>query len=300
MNSGHDFEEVGERSQVVIGDIDGEKGEDWNHRKVTGSPDIEDLDGDQLLIAREINVVTSRDWSQDINMATCRDWNNNKVTEGVHSGGLGGDELSLPPQKRPAFRMGLGGDDAQMQESSGNSTAAENFRCGSCHEVFRDALSLDQHNLTRHQRRTLKCNFCRKGFFLSELQSLQQHILEKHYHRPKCGICTITFASKDALKNHVRQVHLNETFTCEVCNMECQDLYFHMENFHKDKVSTSTTPSQSLKGGAGVRRTCPDCLKEVSADNYIRHQKEQHAKVKKACPFCFKEFGPSNLGRHIK
>ena len=308
MNPGHDFEEVGERSRVVIGDVDGGKGGDWNQRKVTGSPDIEDLDGDQLLIAREVNVVTCRDWSQDINVETVRDWNNNKVTEGIESGNVRDDELSLPLKKRLnwtqlavlAETVSLRGDSAIIQELSGSPTAAEHFKCGSCREVFRDALSLDQHNLTKHQRRTLKCNFCRKGFFLGELQSLQQHILEKHYQGPKCGICSVTFASKDALKNHVRQVHLNETFTCEVCNMECQDLYFHMENFHKDIVSTSTTPSQSLKGGAGVRRTCPDCLKEVSADNYLRHQKEQHAKVKKACPFCLKEFGPSNLGRHIK
>ena len=66
MNPGHDFEEVGERSRVVIGDVDGGKGGGWNQRKVTGSPDIEDLDGDQLLIAREVNVVTCRDRSQDI------------------------------------------------------------------------------------------------------------------------------------------------------------------------------------------------------------------------------------------
>merc|ERR1712126_101356 len=107
-------------------------GGDWNHREVTGSPDIEDMDGDQLLIAREINVVTSRDWSQDINVATGRDCNNNKVTEGAESGGLGGDELSLPPKSLNCTKhavlaetLSLRGDDALMQELSGSPTAAE-------------------------------------------------------------------------------------------------------------------------------------------------------------------------------
>ena len=155
--------------------------------------------------------------------------------------------------------------------------------------VFPNVISLDE---------ILQCNFCDQAFFLQDLKSLQQHILELHYQGPKCSLCESMFASKDALKDHVRQRHVNEISTCEVCHMECQDLPFHMETFHKSESAPVKLPRQ--KNGSGVTRTCPECQKEISVDNFGRHVQEKHSKLRKSCPHCPKDFAPSNLQRHIR
>ena len=168
----------------------------------------------------------------------------------------------------------------------------ENFNCRPCNQVFPDVVSLDQHCLAMHPENILECNFCGAAFLLQDLNSLRQHILRYHYRGPKCSLCGGMFTSRDALKNHVRQRHLNETSTCGVCHVECQDLPVHMDTFHKKKPVTLR--------GAGAKRTCPDCQKEISVDNFGRHVKEKHSKLKKSCPHCSEEFGPSNLRRHIR
>ena len=108
------------------------------------------------------------------------------------------------------------------------------------------------------------------------------------------------FASKDALKNHIRQRHVNEISTCEVCHMECQDLPFHMETFHKSESAPPEGVSPPRQKGAGVKRTCPECQKEISVDNFGRHVQEKHSKLRRSCPHCSKDFAPSNLKRHIR
>jgi len=187
---------------------------------------------------------------------------------------------------------------------------SENIKSQPGNGVFPNVTSMDQ---------ILKCNFCDQAFFLQDLKSLQQHILELHYQGPKCSLCESLFASKDALKNHVRQRHVNEILTCEVCHMECQDLPFHMETFHKSEFlykpeAKACSPPRSestpikiaapvklpRQKGAGVTRTCPECQKEISVDNFGRHVQEKHSKLRKSCPHCSKDFAPSNLQRHIR
>ena len=181
---------------------------------------------------------------------------------------------------------------AAIHSIEGTLNMEENFNCRPCNQAFPDVVSLDQHCLAMHPEKILECNFCGAAFLLQDLISLRQHILRYHYRGPKCSLCGGMFTSRDALKNHVRQRHLNETSTCGVCHVECQDLPVHMDTFHKKKPVTLR--------GAGAKRTCPDCLKEISVDNFGRHVKEKHSKLKKSCPHCSEEFGPSNLRRHIR
>jgi len=212
----------------------------------------------------------------------------NELEDGIHNKvdgpGTGSDSHGLSD-------VGFGGHQAVMQETAGGEVGMqveETFKCQPCHEVFPDVISSDQ---------ILQCNFCDQAFFLQELKSLHQHILEHHYQVPKCGICRDKFASRDALKNHVRQRHLNETFTCDVCHMECQDLTFHMETFHKSEAAPKKLPRWK---GRGVTQTCPQCKKEISVDNFYRHTQEKHSKLRSTCPHCNKDYAPSNLKRHIR
>ena len=193
-------------------------------------------------------------------------------------------------------QMGLSAPQAVMKETgvfevgvSGNFKGELGTGNALITGVFPNVISLDE---------ILQCNFCDQAFFLQDLKSLQQHILELHYQGPKCSLCESMFASKDALKDHVRQRHVNEISTCEVCHMECQDLPFHMETFHKSESAPVKLPRQ--KNGTGVTRTCPECQKEISVDNFGRHVQEKHSKLRKSCPHCPKDFAPSNLQRHIR
>ena len=214
------------------------------------------------------------------------DRNQNKVIEPANISEL--SEVS---------EMGLWGPQTVMQETticeaSLQDQMEENFKWQPCNEVAPEAISLPSDQIVH-------CNFCDQTFLHHDLKSLHQHILEHHYQGPKCSLCESIFASKDALKNHIRQRHLNETFTCEVCHTECKDLPFHMETFHKSEAA----PAEKLprqKGGAGVKRTCPECQKEISVDNFGRHLQEKHSKLRRFCPHCSKDFAPSNLKRHIR
>jgi len=145
------------------------------------------------------------------------DGNHNKVN-GL---AIGSDLLEMA-------QVGLGGGQDVLQEITGCEVRVQVEESFNCHGVFPDVILSDQ---------ILQCNFCDQAFSLHDLKNLHQHILEHHYRGPKCGLCEEMFPSKDALKNHVRQTHLNETFTCDVCHMECQDLIFHMETFHKSEAA---------------------------------------------------------------
>ena len=215
---------------------------------------------------------------------------------GLSKTGEGGEEFEDGNQTKvigpttEMSRMGLCAPQAGMLETAVSEVGvSENFKGQPGNEVFPRMISMDQ---------ILKCNFCDQAFFLRDLKSLQQHILELHYQGPKCSLCETMFASKDVLKNHVKQRHVNEISTCEVCHMECQDLPFHMETFHKSEFVPLKPPLQ--KKGAGVTRTCPECQKEISVDNFGRHVQEKHSKLRKSCPHCPKDFAPSNLQRHIR
>jgi len=188
-------------------------------------------------------------------------------------------------------QVGWWGHRAEMPETAGckvRMQVEEKFKHQPCNEVFPDVNSSDQ---------ILRCNFCDQAFFFHDLKGLQQHILEHHYQCSKCGLCEEVFASKDALKHHIRQRHLNETFSCDVCHMECQDLTFHMETFHKSEAAPKKLPRQK---GRGVKQTCPQCKKEISVDNFYRHVQEKHSKLRSTCPHCHKNYAPSNLKRHIR
>jgi len=72
----------------------------------------------------------------------------------------------------------------------------------------------------------------------------------------------------------------------------------------RDKLITTNIKVRVKKVRSSTQKmhlkTCPDCKKDISVDNFSRHIRETHERIKKRCPQCGKEFAMSNLLRHIR
>ena len=107
----------------------------------------------------------------------------------------------------------------------------------------------------------------------------------------ECSLCEQKFVTKNALKNHIKQVHLSETSTCHICHKEYKDLYHHVKYFH-EKIRNYECSYCEKKFQAkkllynhvqsihlGEKTNCPDCGKDISVDNFSRHVRETHERV---------------------
>ena len=107
----------------------------------------------------------------------------------------------------------------------------------------------------------------------------------------ECSLCEQKFVTKNALKNHIKQVHLSETSTCHICHKEYKDLYHHVKYFH-EKIRNYECSYCEKKFQAkkllynhvqsihlGEKTRCPDCNKDISVDNFSRHVRETHERV---------------------
>ena len=158
---------------------------------------------------------------------------------------------------------------------------------------------------------SVACQLCDKTF---SVVNLRWHILKEHCHDKisECSICEKKFITKDALKVHIRQVHLNEGSACHICKETCDDLDKHIRSSHSGKkmecpYCDSTFQGKKLLNShiqsthlVGEKSKCKECQKEISVDNLGRHMREQHERIKKPCPHCEKEFAMSNLARHVR
>ena len=120
--------------------------------------------------------------------------------------------------------------------------------------------------------------------------------LKKQFHNKvtMCSLCEKVFQNTKDLQDHVKQVHLTETYKCSICHEECTDLYIHMKYFHKKKGDFHCSYCEKKfhfknllyihvqKIHLGEKTNCPDCKKDISIDNFKRHVREIHKKIKKS------------------
>ena len=157
------------------------------------------------------------------------------------------------------------------------------------------------------QGEKVQCQLCNQSF---PAGNLRWHILKEHCHNKvrtsikrfsivliffpqvtECSLCEQKFVTKNALKNHIRQVHLSETSTCHICHKEYKDLYHHVKYFH-EKIRNYECSYCEKKFQAkkllynhvqsihlGEKTNCPDCGKDISVDNFSRHVRETHERV---------------------
>ena len=75
-----------------------------------------------------------------------------------------------------------------------------------CHVCGKGVAHLDNHILTNHGEK-VKCQLCGKTF---PVGNLRWHIWREHCRNKvaECPLCKKKFVSKNALKNHIKQIHL--------------------------------------------------------------------------------------------
>merc|ERR1712130_716459 len=125
------------------------------------------------------------------------------------------------------------------------------------------------------------CHICGK-----QVMHLDKHILSNHGEKVECQLCKQKFVTKNALKNHIKQIHLSETSTCHICHKEYKDLYHHVKYFH-EKIRNYECSYCEKKFQAkkllynhvqsihlGEKANCPDCKKDISVDNFSRQVRE--------------------------
>ena len=78
------------------------------------------------------------------------------------------------------------------------------------------------------------CQLCNQK---SSLHNLRWHILDEHSQNKvlACSLCEQQFATKNTLKDHIKQMHLGVTTSCHICNKNYKDLYHHVKYSH-DKI----------------------------------------------------------------
>jgi len=163
-----------------------------------------------------------------------------------------------------------------------------------------------------------------KAFHTMEMEIPKLKIEERLHTKEKiiaCDFldCKITFANKDNLKRHIKNVHMKEKpDQCSQCLKTFSDksqLSRHIEIVHKkvkpyqcsqclQKFSVKSSLKQhiaSLHNGEKPHE-CSQCLKKFSKKTTLsRHIEVVHKKVKPyQCSQCLKKFGDkSNLKKHI-
>ena len=72
------------------------------------------------------------------------------------------------------------------------------------------------------------CQLCNQKFSQDDLR---WHILDEHTQNKVilCSVCEQKFDTKNALKDHIMQIHLGETTSCHICNKKYKDLYHHVK-----------------------------------------------------------------------
>ncbi|KAL5278851.1 hypothetical protein ACFFRR_003468 [Megaselia abdita] len=144
-----------------------------------------------------------------------------------------------------------------------------------------------------------KCQFCQK-FFVSQTKLLK-HQLRKHWVKFMCCFCTLTYSTKKALENHMKEEHNHIGIApdsgnlCLLCNnvvFRKSYLLKHIERVHRIK--------------------CGECLGSFPLRSlFIQHFFEQHwvsgfeeETVKKPsieCEFCLKHLqGKSHFKDHLR
>lgn len=91
--------------------------------------------------------------------------------------------------------------------------------CPNCGNSFGSNFSLQRHIETIHQgQRDFTCQDCGEAF--AQQNQLQRHHMRNHQDvEIRCRVCRQMFASMDAVRRHIEQVHgRNRPFKCVSCD----------------------------------------------------------------------------------
>ena len=214
--------------------------------------------------------------------------------------------------------------------------------CINCDKIFKSDADFYTHaKACKPNRENLQiCPFCRrklrngssvehlyihvKKFHSTESESVPFKKIEEEFalmkQRVQCEKCGNHFASRHSLENHMRSLHVNETFTCTIC-----DSTFNSKRYlHQHKIIHNIEPTIPCEYCGQVYRKearltmhikrvhlqirnfgCDICGKRFKSGKQLRdHSMAIHEKLKPysclLCSFECTKYGNLNLHRNKK
>ena len=197
-------------------------------------------------------------------------------------------------------------------------------KCNKCHLRFEDQAALDEHKDTDHsvastsdvpevkqeqqedEEMSLECKICFRSF--ENIRSLRFHktMLHKGKLRHNCKHCSLRFERRDALWNHLREVHSarasqerdpNETegFSCEICGKTYDTfrvLHIHKAVAHKGHKGKATQGITSFR--------CTLCGQKFASSTSLKMHKSRSHQIKcnYRCKLCAYRFETAKELRH--
>ena len=188
---------------------------------------------------------------------------------------------------------------------------SKNHKCELCKKNFKYFAAWKTHMNSQHPEiELLNCVTCRQEFSCVEMK--KSH---KCQNTIQCGVCYLTFESRQSLRAHQRRGHNNGSFKCEFCKVRRstqKGLDNHIANKHSAQVCDSCGKSFASKqtlhthkkihtGESKVK--CKQCDRMFADAKSLQiHVKGIHDKIKDLiCNYCGKGYSQqSALVDHIK
>ena len=189
----------------------------------------------------------------------------------------------------------------------------KDFSCDKCDFATATKGSLRKHQKRKHQiSPSIKCDLCDYTFKNALHSDLLSHMKTHQTNRPliKCEHCSKEFLTKGGLNSHVKLIHCNERYKCDICHVKSRNVTLHKihmrihfpveEQYKCDKCDTFVTNNKyrltthiktnhsTLKN---VHLECTVCKKQfTSFADHRAHMWENHKGSRIACTFCSEDF----------
>ncbi|XP_061589248.1 zinc finger protein 532 [Cololabis saira] len=211
------------------------------------------------------------------------------------------------------------------------------YKCPLCPMAFKSAPGTQSHVYTQHlgvkpgePKLIYKCSMCDTVFTLQSLlcTHFDQHVINHEVPVFKCPDCSMHYAQKQLMLDHIRAIHgtlktiegppnlgLNLPLSTKPTNGNCPNINISKDGGHVngqekgEKKSSSSPPrktksrcSPDFKGPPSLGYTCGECSSPFSSrELFVTHMRREHGKIlkKHPCQQCDKSFSSSHsLCRH--
>ncbi|XP_049280999.1 RB-associated KRAB zinc finger protein-like [Anopheles funestus] len=224
-----------------------------------------DTNSEQSLFAKEISSITDEDedenHSPDVEVHYAH---TNRTTKGMNETRRAPMAVTVPPEQKP------------------NRTLVRN-KCYVCYRIYGTEAELMSHLIKHNDLLPYRCRQCSTPDCVFEFrtnQALNKH-LETHWYPFECGECRLRFKKKDNINDHLRNVHMFESwYTCKWCGLKFQELR---------KFRLHVAAHRNMKSG-----------RPQKTHNVHVHQKRLHpyARQLNMCSYCNRFKHRSNCEQH--
>ncbi|XP_052069588.1 oocyte zinc finger protein XlCOF6-like [Mytilus californianus] len=155
--------------------------------------------------------------------------------------------------------------------------------CEVCGHKFLSPSELDAHSI-KHEKQVFECSLCNKKYSTHKLLERHEKIHTGNYDRPvTCHLCHKFFFRLSVLKRHIKEVHSNTTYSCDICGSKTKsekNLKLHHKRIHSGEKKFDCTI-------CGKKFNLKNCLD----DHFKRcHTDPANVKYPYTCQICKKGF----------